>query len=79
MGRISWEKGVEVSGQMSDQGKSRGSITERAKARIPGTDCFRLNDWCHKCAFEKLLPNVGPCAFCKNRPQITPTHYRRKV
>ena len=58
---------------------SQGSSVERAKTRIPGTDFIALNNWCHKCAFEKLAPNVGPCAFCKNRPQITPTHYRRKV
>lgn len=37
-----------------------------------------FSKWCHKCAFEKLAPNVGPCAFCKNRPQITPTHYKRR-
>ena len=78
MGRIIWPKEVEVSGQMSEQGKSRGSRL-KAKDKLRGTDIIVFSDWCHKCAFEKLAPNVGPCAFCKNRPQITPTHYRRKV
>lgn len=51
----------------------------KAKDNLGGTDIIVFSVWCHKCAFEKLMPNVGPCAFCKNRPQITPTHYRRKV
>lgn len=57
---------------------SQGSSVERAKARITGTDCVRLNKWCHKCAFKNLLPNVGPCAFCRPRAQVTPTHYKRR-
>lgn len=51
----------------------------KTKAQILGTGCIAFNKWCYKCAFEKLAPNIGPCAFCKNRPQSTPTHYRRKV
>lgn len=51
----------------------------KAKDNLGGTGIIVFSVWCHKCAFEKLLPNVGPCAFCKNRPQVTPTHYRRKV
>lgn len=34
--------------------------------------------WCKKCAFEPLRENEGPCAFCRPRPQITPTHYKRR-
>ena len=35
--------------------------------------------WYKKCAFGGRPHSAMPCAFCKNRPQITPTHYRRKV
>lgn len=51
----------------------------KTKDKLKGTDIIVFSDWCNKCDFEKLDPNVGPCAFCKNRPQVTPTHYRRKV
>lgn len=51
----------------------------KTKAKIPGTDCIAVNKWCHKCAFENLTTNVGPCAFCRTRPQVTPTHYKRRM
>ncbi len=77
MGRISWEKAAKISEQMGDQGMNQSNRL-KAKAKIPGTDCITLNKWCDKCAFEKSARNVGPCAFCRTRPQITPTHYKRR-
>lgn len=77
MGRISWDEAAEISEQMRDQEKNRGRRL-KTKDKLKGTDIVVRNSWCSKCAFEELDPNVGPCAFCKNRPQITPTHYKRR-
>lgn len=34
--------------------------------------------WCKKCAFDGRPISAMPCAFCRPRPQVTPTHYKRR-
>lgn len=77
MGRISWDEAVEISGQMRERNDCQGKRL-KAKDKLPGTDIIVFSTWCGKCEFENLKPNFGPCAFCKNRDQVTPTHYKRR-
>lgn len=77
MGRISWTKAAEISEEMGRQSTHRGKRL-KAKDKLPGTDIIVFSTWCAKCEFENLEPGFGPCAFCKNRDQVTPTHYKRR-
>ncbi len=77
MGRISWDEAAEISGQMGEESNHRGKRLKTKDELGGGIIVFSI--WCHKCEFENLKPNFGPCAFCKNRVHATPTHYRRKV
>lgn len=77
MGRISWDEAAEISGQMGEESNHQGKRL-KAKDKLQGTDIIVFSTWCGKCEFENLEPNFGPCAFCKNRYQATPTHYKRR-